>query len=225
MTPPHHLVLAVPAAPEVLSLLVEGIIRERVDLPGVVGAIPEAEKFAARYTDAVGGRIASRQEQGIYALSRVEPVPSPSGSPRLAVPADHDLLFEWYQTFHVEVGLGGPWNEDRTRRNLHRRIEGESGSGVWLWDDHGPVSLSGFGGPTGNGIRIGPVYTPPESRGRGYATALVAAQSAHLLTRGHQFCFLYTDMANPTSNAIYRRIGYRLACTSAQIAFAPPARV
>jgi len=83
------------------------------------------------------------------------------------------------------------------------------------------VSLSGFGGPTPNGIRIGPVYTPEEMRGRGYATALVAAQSAWLLEHGHQFCFLYTDMANETSNAIYRRIGYRLACGSAQIAFTP----
>jgi predicted GNAT family acetyltransferase len=93
---------------------------------------------------------------------------------------------------------------------------------MWVWDDGGVTSLCGFGSPTPSGIRVGPVYTPPERRGRGYATALTAATSAHLLASGRRFCFLYTDMANPTSNAIYRRIGYRLVCGSAQIAFAAP---
>ena len=93
------------------------------------------------------------------------------------------------------------------------------GRGFRLWDDGGPVSLAGFGGGTPNGIRIGPVYTPPELRGRGYASALVAALSAELLAAGRRFCFLYTDLANPTSNRIYERIGYRRVCESAEIAF------
>jgi hypothetical protein len=69
------------------------------------------------------------------------------------------------------------------------------------------VSLAGFGGETPNGIRIGPVYTPPDLRRRGYATALTAALTRSLLER-HRFCFLFTDLANPTSNGIYMRIGY-----------------
>jgi predicted GNAT family acetyltransferase len=92
-------------------------------------------------------------------------------------------------------------------------------AGLVLWDDDGPASLAGFGGHTPNGIRIGPVYTPPERRGRGYASALVAELSAELLSQGRRFCFLYTDLADPTANRIYERIGYERVCESAEIAF------
>jgi predicted GNAT family acetyltransferase len=81
------------------------------------------------------------------------------------------------------------------------------------------VSLAGFGGPTPNGLRIGPVYTPPEHRGHGYGSAVTAAASQGALDRGKRFCFLYTDLANPTSNAIYMRLGYRPVCDSREIAF------
>ena len=83
--------------------------------------------------------------------------------------------------------------------------------------------MSGYGGETPNGIRIGPVYTPPEQRGHGYATGLVAEQSRSLLAGGRRFCFLYTDLDNATSNALYRRIGYRLVCESAEVRFDPKA--
>jgi predicted GNAT family acetyltransferase len=101
----------------------------------------------------------------------------------------------------------------------HRLVAG-AGGGFELWEDGGDVvSLSGWGGPTPNGIRIGPVYTPPELRGRGYATALVAELSQSLLDGGRRFCFLYTDLSNPTSNAIYERIGYVKVAESAMVEF------
>jgi uncharacterized protein len=102
---------------------------------------------------------------------------------------------------------------------VDRRLAGDD-EGLWLWDDDGPVSMAGFGGATPNGIRIGPVFTPPELRGRGYASALVASLSEWLLHHhGRRFCFLYTDLANRTSNEIYRRIGYERVCDSAVIRF------
>jgi predicted GNAT family acetyltransferase len=82
------------------------------------------------------------------------------------------------------------------------------------------VSFASFGGQP-NGIRIGPVSTPPPLRGRGYASALVGELSARLLSGGRRFCFLYTDASNPASNRIYQRIGYRHVCDSAEIAFEP----
>jgi predicted GNAT family acetyltransferase len=88
-----------------------------------------------------------------------------------------------------------------------------------LWEDPQPVSLAGFGGWTPTGVRIGPVYTPPELRRRGYASALTAELSAQLLAGGLRYCFLYTDLANPTSNRIYQAIGYELVCDSADYAF------
>ena len=81
------------------------------------------------------------------------------------------------------------------------------------------MSLAGWGGPTPNGIRVGPVYTPSARRGHGYATALTAELSLRLLAGGRRFCFLYTDLANPTSNVIYERIGYRRIAESAEIVF------
>jgi uncharacterized protein len=88
-----------------------------------------------------------------------------------------------------------------------------------LWWDGGPASMAGAGAPTPNGIRIGPVYTPPEHRRRGYASALTAALTRYLLDGGRRFCFLYTDLANPTSNAIYQQVGYTHVCDVEQHRF------
>ena len=88
-----------------------------------------------------------------------------------------------------------------------------------IWDDGGPVSLAGYGGTTPSGSRIGPVYTPPEHRGRGYGSAVTAAVTRDRLAAGRRFCFLYTDLSNPTSNKIYEAIGYRRVCESLEIAF------
>ena len=63
------------------------------------------------------------------------------------------------------------------------------------------------------------MYTPPELRGRGYASAVTAELSAELLAEGRSYCFLYTDLANPTSNRIYQTIGYEFVCDSAEYAF------
>jgi predicted GNAT family acetyltransferase len=63
-------------------------------------------------------------------------------------------------------------------------------------------------GATRHGTRVGYVYTPPERRRRGYASALVAQVSQRMLSDGFRFCVLYTDLSNPTSNAIYARLGY-----------------
>ena len=124
---------------------------------------------------------------------------------------------------------GGP-GRDRAEAMVDHRLVSPTG-GILLWEDGGePVSLAGWGGPTPNGIRVGPVYTPPELRGRGYATALTAELSqrlldGRLLEGGRRFCFLYTDLANPTSNAIYERIGYRRVGESAEYRFGvEPAR-
>ena len=113
----------------------------------------------------------------------------------------------------------GRWDEQHAERVLDLRLSGDPEAGFWIWEDGEPVSLAGFSGPTPNGIRIGPVYTPEDRRRRGYATRLVAEMSAHQLAAGRRFCFLYTDLANPTSNAVYERIGYRRVCESDEIGF------
>jgi hypothetical protein len=97
-----------------------------------------------------------------------------------------------------------------------------TGSRTWyLWDDEGAVSVAASGGPTPNGIRIGPVYTPPELRRRGYASAVTAATSQAELDRGRRFIFLFTDLSNPTSNKIYQQIGYEPVIDVDQLTFVP----
>jgi predicted GNAT family acetyltransferase len=206
-------VLAQPRDEEALTVLADAIDDE---LPGVVGAVPEVNDFATLWD--ASPRIVF--EQGIYALREVKPVPAAPGGPREATETDYDLVFDWFVAFGDEALHDGEPGTAQHERQIRQRLSPESPGGITLWEDDGvPVSLSGYGGRTPNGIRIGPVYTPPELRGRGYATSLVAGLSARLLREGRTFCFLYTDLANPTSNAIYERIGYARVCDSRQIAF------
>jgi predicted GNAT family acetyltransferase len=102
--------------------------------------------------------------------------------------------------------VGVPDSPERVRALLPRRVlRGENR----IWDHDGRVAFAGFSDAAPDFARIAPVYTPPECRGRGYATSLVARMSSELLARGKQWLFLTTDIANPTSNAIYARIGFR----------------
>ena len=217
MTPPRGLVLAQPAADGALAALVDAIDD---DLPGVVGARPEVEVFCDLWAAKTGIAHEVKVEQGIYALSTVLPVPEPDGQSRLATRDERPLLIEWWKAFVVEAVREIDPDMDEIEQAIDYRL-GATHAGFLVWEDGEVASLAGFGGRTPNGIRIGPVYTPPGRRGRGYASALVADLSRYQLAAGNRFCFLYTDLANPTSNAIYRRIGYEQVCESAEIAFTP----
>jgi uncharacterized protein len=215
-TPPYNLLLGScrpgPAVEELARAIED-------DLPGVVGAHPEVDEFVRLWTGSHAVEPRVLREQGVFALERVQQVPVATGRPRSATHRDLPLLLEWTVAFGEEVLEEGDPGRTEARATVEHRL-GADGGGFELWEDGGEVvSISGWGGPTPNGIRIGPVYTPPEHRGRGYATALVAALSQTLLDGGRRFCFLYTDLANPTSNAIYERIGYVKIAESAMVAF------
>jgi uncharacterized protein len=216
-TPPHHLVLAQPRDPAAVGALAEAIEDE---LPGVVGALPEGDEFARSWSAKTGIAARTVRAQGVYALERVQLVPPAPGRARAATPDDRPLLVHWLEAFRDEALPEAPPDEEQVARAIDHRLA-SSDAGFVLWEDGDIVSMSGFGGLTPNGIRIGPVYTPPAVRGRGYATALVAELSANLLAGGRRFCFLYTDLANPTSNRIYERIGYERVCDSAEVEFEP----
>jgi uncharacterized protein len=221
-TPPHNLVLAQPTDAAVAEALVDVIGAGGVSLPGVSGVVPEAIEFADRWISRAGGSTKRRMAQGVYALREVRETPRAPGSTRRAAGTDVDLITDWLAAFAEEVETGVVHEPDQRRRLVRARLESRDHAGFWLWEDDGAVvSLTGFGLVTPNGARIGPVYTPPDLRGRGYATTLVADVSSWLLAGGRSFCFLYTDLANPTSNAIYRRIGYEQVFEAIDIAFEP----
>jgi uncharacterized protein len=218
-TPLFNLVLAQPANDPALGALVDRMIAEGQDLPGVVAASPEVEAFVGAWTAEHDVDPAILFRHGIYELREVMDVPSAPGVARPVTPADREQVIAWTLAFADEVF---PDETDRERhvRLVDARLRATDDAGLWLWEDGGgPVSLSGYGGSTPNGIRIGPVYTPPEHRGRGYATSLVTQQSRWLLGVGRSLCFLYTDLDNPTSNALYRRIGYRMVAEAREVRF------
>ena len=173
----------------------------------VIGAVGQVEMFIeawSRFTRQ-SARVAMRQR--VYRLEAVEPLPAVSGSLRVATSSDGEVVTSWLQAFEEEAlgALGAPTPSAARAVAEHRIGAGE----IQLWCDPEPRTMAGSARPTSHGIAVNAVYTPPEWRHRGYATACVAELSRRLLGSGYRFCVLYTDLGNPTSNAIYTRIGYR----------------
>jgi hypothetical protein len=127
-----------------------------------------------------------------------------AGFARRAVAADADVLTTMMDGYGTEIGRVLP--ADQQSQWIRTRIERNR---VWVWEHAGRVvSLVGHQQTIFGATRVGPVYTPPEDRGRGYASALTAHVSRQLREAGSEVC-LSTDLANPTSNKIYAAIGYR----------------
>ena len=224
-TPPHGPVLSEPGVPgervpEAIELVVADLRAASPALPTVLGPRPAIEPFVARWSMLTGRPAHLEMAERIYRLSAVVPPRSPGGGWRLAEERDRDLLRDWVIAFQEEaLPAGSP--SVGTDAVIERWVR-HADRFAYLWDAGGrPVSLVVAGSRTPNGRRIGPVYTPPAQRGRGYAGALTAAASQDQLDRGAAFCFLFTDLANPTSNAIYRRIGYEPVTDVDQYRFGP----
>lgn len=218
MTPPHNLVLSLLPLAAVAPIAADAY-RHYGTLPGVLGPTDAARAFAERWRALTGQPYRRAVAERIYQLEAVTPVLAVPGALRRATAADRDLLITWLAAFYREtLGEGGLRQAEHT---ADARLTTETAA-IYFWEDGRPVSLAGYSGPTPNGIRIAPVYTPPELRGRGYASATVAALSQLLLDGGRRRCFLFTDLANPTSNRIYQAIGYRPVCDVDEYRFAPP---
>lgn len=217
-TPPYNLILSETDDLAAIEPLVRDV-RDAVDtLPGVLGPGEAASSFVRAWCEREGGSATLMMANRIYRASRATPSSGAEGAMRPYRDDDHDLAIRWFDAFLREA-LPEESESDPTEAQLRRRLDDPDG-GLRIWEDNGfPVSLAGFGSRTPNGIRVGPVYTPPELRGKGYATALVGQMTAALLERGHRYCFLFTDRANPTSNGIYQRIGYEAVTDVDQYAF------
>ena len=204
-TPPWRLVVSEMDHPGTAHRLADDLVG--TTLPGVVGPAEPAGHFAEAWAERTGAGVRLGRHERNFRLRRVIP-PRPAPGKLVRSRQEHRaILAAWSRAFQEEaIGDSGPpqdfdANADRWIRGLGRT--------AYLWVDGGrPVSLAGAGGLTPTGIRIGPVYTPPELRGRGYASNLVAGVSQQLLDSGRRFVFLFTDLANPTANRIYQAIGY-----------------
>ena len=221
-TAPYHVVLAEPLEPAAIDALADAVVDDGHPLPGVTAGLPWSDRFADRVASRTGRKIERLLTEGMWALTEVADVPDAPGGMRAATTADLDLILVWMAEFHEEAFPPGHVRDDAViETQLRARLAGEGG-GYALWEDGEPVAMTGHHDVPGVGSRIGPVYTPPRHRRRGYATRLVAEVSASLLERGDPGCYLFTDMANPTSNAIYARIGYVMLGEAAENAFRAP---
>lgn len=220
-TPPHRLVLSRMADDSAVRALAEDAYAAFPDLPGALAIRPVDAAFTRYWRELSGREVRLLRAERIFRLERVIPVSGVAGGAHIVGPDDLDLIVDWLIAFSAEALDDAPPRED-AERITRSRLEGDPAArGLRLWKVDGrPVSLAGYTGPTPNGIRIGPVYTPPQYRGCGYASALTAALSAELLEQGRSFVFLFTDLQNPTSNHIYQAIGYEPVCDVNEYVFA-----
>jgi predicted GNAT family acetyltransferase len=201
-TPPFSVVLSsMPAA--AAAPLAEAMAASCPDAPGTVGPAVEAQAFATAWAARTGRAASIERRERLYRLDAVTAPAAPPGDWRAAEPADSELVMAWLEAFDVEVDLVPRSNaaDEVEWRIADRRL--------FVWVDGAPASFASATRPAGAVVRIGPVYTPPERRRRGYAGALVAAISQRALDGGAAHCCLYTDLGNPTSNRIYVAVGYR----------------
>lgn len=178
---------------------------------GMNGALPAVEVLAAEAARLARGRLSVHEHTRLFELAElIEPAPV-GGRLRLALQEDLDLVLAWYHAFArdaaEQAGHAALEGEQVTWEDMLVRIE--TGR-VWLWEDETGerVHVTGANPPSFGVARIGPVYTPKEHRGRGYASAAVAAVSRRMVAEGTRVC-LFTDQANPTSNKIYQQLGFR----------------
>jgi predicted GNAT family acetyltransferase len=206
MTPPRSLLLAgKPDRPaERLAVLAETLVREGWDIPGVFGPEDLARAMVARLDQIGGKRYRLDRELRMYELRKVELPPPARGRLRKAVRSDLDRIAAWWYEASQEMNMRSD-PEEAGKTAALRIGDGE----VFVWEDGGPVSMASKTRPTRRGISVGMVFTPPDRRRRGYATACVGELSRLLLREGRAFCALYADLSNPVSNSIYRKIGYR----------------
>ncbi len=212
-TPPHQAIFSyqnpIPAD-EILKLGLKDLMDFfGDDFVGITGNKKLTARLKDIWEEMTGRKSKKHMAMRIYKLDEVLPVPETAGIIWPAKKADRELMIDWYSGFHRDAMLEAP-DLVRVQKQVDMYLEADPKvRGLMIWEIEGlPVSMAGYAGPTPNGIRIGAVYTPPEQRKQGYASAVTAGLSQHLLNTGYKFCFLFTDLLNPTSNHIYQQIGY-----------------
>jgi RimJ/RimL family protein N-acetyltransferase len=217
-----------PPWPLLITELDDAQAQELIDLwhsedpavPGVSGVPDSAWAVARAWERRTGGRARSRMRDAMHGLVEVTEPPRPAaGHLRRADEEDRRLLITWERAFVADAAVI-PAAAAEAERTVARRLS----SGLqYIWQDgDAAVSTLAVSPVVAGAVRIGPVYTPPEHRCRGYASAAVAAVSRNALADGAERCLLFTDLANPTSNKIYAAVGYRRFAAWEELDFLAP---
>ena len=202
-TSPHGLVTS-PMTSDAARALAGAVAAADPAMPSLLGSrdvVTTVVEELARHDQRRSGGYGRRDL--LYAIDRLTP-PDVAGEFRIATEGDGALVEQWGRDFHEELALP---NEDEDA--MRRRVAAGT---LYLWSYHGEVvSLAGHAAPVECAgttvVRVGPVYTPPQRRGHGFAAAVSAALTDQLLRSGARV-MLFADADNPTSNGVYQRLGY-----------------
>jgi predicted GNAT family acetyltransferase len=199
-------------APQVAIAMSDAIAEAGVSLPGVNGEAATAAAFAGQWSERTKSAATPFQGNRLYELLEAAEIPNLEGKLRQAGPQERGLMILWSRAFQHEIG--------ESDYHIERRVDrGVAAGQLWVWDRNGEaVSMAISRGPVQGVVRVAGVYTPPEKRKHGYATVCVHGLSKKLRDAGYR-CILYTDLSNSTSNAIYRRIGYRAVAEALRYRF------
>jgi RimJ/RimL family protein N-acetyltransferase len=201
------------------DVVAKALVEWRPELTGVRGGRSGAVRFADAWLALTGRAGTINTEERLYRLGTLRTPNGVTGTPRDAVENDRGLLVEWVELFFGEAfgqSRSGDGEEfvDNANHVGHRFV---------LWDIDGtPVSMAMLRVPAAGVSRIGPVFTPCDERGHGYGSAVTAAAAQLAHRSGTQDVVLFADLANPTSNAIYQRIGFEAVCDSVRVDFRVP---
>lgn len=187
------------------------------ELPAVSGPRETAERFAGVWSALTGVTVKEVMALRLYRLGELAK-PVVRGAARLGTQDDVPLMAAWRSAFEIEA-VGRERQPGRAESEVRRSLA--LGSGMVLWEAGGSVvSMAAVGAPIDGMSRVGPVYTPPEHRGHGYGSAVTAVASQWAVDAGAEHVILFTDLANPVSNSIYQRIGYRPVYDQTDLEFA-----
>ena len=209
---PYPLFL-LPMPDEAAIALASTVAQRGEEVLGVNGALPAVQVFATKLATIVGGRVEVAQHTLLHELDQLTPPAPAPGGLQLATEDDLERATEWFAAFMGDADeqagrpRGASAHDMPERREMLRKI---ATGQIWFWVDGSGerVHLTGANPPAFGVARLGPVYTPPAQRGRGWASNAVAEVSRRLQADGTRVC-LFTDQANPTSNKIYAALGYR----------------
>lgn len=209
MTPPHPLNIIFVDENQIstcIDLCISELTKHAVPVESIISVKEWAVLFAQKWQEKTDGNFSLMMDQGLYRLDQVEESLEMSpGKWRYATISDAQLIEKWYSQFEQDTGLSVTAPKEIKKR-VKNMLDGKE---VFFWEDQGEVvSMMKKSRPTTNGITVSLVFTPAEKRKKGYGRTLVATVSRELL-KEFEFCVLYTDMLNPTSNKIYQEIGYQ----------------
>jgi len=209
-TPPHDIIISYVDDLNFIEVLVEELLKRNEKLPGVLSFKEAADKFTELWCEKNSLKPNLFRKERIFKLEEVSKDTIGTKKFSVASKTHQTIVLKWAEEM-IKEALADTTEEDieRLTNNLKNEFEENKSKMFLLFDNNEPVSMVRKAGRTPNGNFVNLVYTPPSLRRKGYATECVAKLSKQLLEEGNKYCFLFTDLSNPTSNSIYKKIGYK----------------